>query len=191
MHEILDYNTVPRLLDVRKTPERFSYSYGQYRFLSDAAVYGTTCRSLRLVSHEFPWMIEVRPSMDGFVTCFDVLYQLYHYLNSDMKHTDWALVLEQKEEIRNAIQKTTETRLRTAGDGAKAKRVDWLVKNVYFRGLIKDDEFAKKRLPPGESLAEHTYVVKLVECTCLRASLAKRNDHSQDALQSLGGKVFM
>lgn len=79
-----------------------------------------------------------------------------------MDVVDWRFVLGLEEEQQKAVKDTIE--LRSRGNGSAAKKIDWLVKKVFFRGLSKDDEFAQSLLPSGHQLYPYTYVVKLVEC---------------------------
>lgn len=100
--------------------------------------------------------------MRSFVTCEDILYGLYAHFCLNMDVVDWRFVLGLEEGHQKAVKAAVE--LRTGGSGTVAKKVDWLVRKVFFRGLIKDDEFAQSLLPSGHHLYPYTYVVKFVEC---------------------------
>lgn len=168
LHPLLDSDATTRLFDVRQRPE-FSLQDAFSWLRHEAAVTSTNCSRILLVSRDFPWTIVINPytrSQAPYVTCGDVLHGLYMHFCLNMDAVDWRFVLGLKEEQKDAVKSAIE--LRTRGNGSTAKKIDWLVKKVFFRGLIKDDEFAESLLPTGHRLYPYTYVVKFVECkyTC-------------------------
>lgn len=154
-----------RLFDVRKRPE-WSLQGTFQRCCIEPAVHGTECDSIRLVSRDFPWAIPITPNSTAqlrYVTCGDILYGLFNFLNQRMDSLDWRFVLSQDEDTRDAIQDMIKQKVEENA-AYQVKKVDWFQSKFYFRGLVKDDEFASSLLPPGRKLHPHTYVVKMVEC---------------------------
>lgn len=164
IHPTLDSDKTTRLFNVRQRPD-WSLQDTFWWVRHEKAIRGTDCRLVRLVSRDFPWTIDIHPHVRSrvpYVTCGDILYGLYEYFWLDMDAVDWRFVLGLEEDQQKAVKDTIELRIR--GNGSVAKKIDWLVKKVLFRGLIKDDDFAQSLLPPGHQLYPYTYVVKLVEC---------------------------
>lgn len=165
LHHMLHCHGPIRLFDVRKPPE-WSLQRTFQRYCFEPAVHGAECQSVRLVSHDFPWSITIRPFSSAhlrYVTCGDILYGLHRFLDQRMDSLDWRIILFQDEDTREALQAMMDKRVED-NPTYQAKKVDWLQNKFFFRGLVKDDDFAKTLLPPGREIHPHTYVVKMVEC---------------------------
>ncbi|OJA09259.1 hypothetical protein AZE42_02018 [Rhizopogon vesiculosus] len=140
-------------------------------------------RRIRLISLDFPWAFDiddVRGPGEAGVTCLEVLSALYAALQRPLTDTEWGSAGEDKHasllkarDRRLAIIPVDNSRTRTrstmrfadANQGPTLRdpvvlRVDWLGSRVAFGGLVKDDEFARRRLIPGAKEPPETWVVK-------------------------------
>jgi hypothetical protein len=107
-------------------------------------------------------------------------------LQANIEDSEWGLLClssgdsRADKKKREAIKSATDRRLKDdkKAKDKKAKRVDWLgdavslpiygVKELcltamqtIFKGLERDDDFAKKRLPIAAEEAEETWIVKM------------------------------
>lgn len=93
-------------------------------------------------------------------------------LQEPLADSEWAMVClpgfgDRKR--RDAMERAAERRrekARARGDANAAKdkalkRIDFLGEDTIFRGLEKDDDFAKKRLFPTEEECAETWVIKM------------------------------
>lgn len=114
--------------------------------------------ALRLVSHDFPWTIDIVMQMP--VTCEAVWDALHSALQEPIADSEWGFMVSDKK-VRKKVQDAAKKRV-DGGDKDKAlRRIDFLGDAVFFKGLGKDDEFAKMRLFPGTKDVAATWVVKL------------------------------
>jgi hypothetical protein len=128
------------------------------------------------VSKDFPWTIELTPHT-GYggakqpVYVGDLWEAIYQILHEPVAESEWALLAlgwgerRRRENIERAADRRRE-RARAKGDreGAKDKRIlriDWLGEETVFKGLEKDDEFAKKVLLPTQEHWDDTWVIKM------------------------------
>ena len=115
---------------------------------------------MRLISKFFPWTIDI--DSGSAITVGDVWDALYCALQEPIVNSEWGFItrdLKLKEQVENAMAK------RVAGDpmaDKRPKRIDFLGETTLFRGLEKDDEFAKAMLLPGSKAWTETWVVKLI-----------------------------
>ncbi len=142
----------------------------------DRKAYDTYCNapatnepteSVRLISEEFPWTIDISVRSGhggGAVTCGDVWRGIHYALQEPLTQSEWAILMSNKdssagwnERFRNVVQgmRGREPRI--------PRRVDWLGRNTVFWGLAQNGEFALKMLRPGTKPCRHTYVVNFVK----------------------------
>jgi len=133
-------------------------------------------RQIRLISPDFPWALDigdVRGGREG-VTCLEVITTLHSALQRRLTDTEWGAAGEDKRasllRSRNSRLATVEKpRVRFADEvrgheqrDSTLLRVDWLGPCVNFWGLVKDEEFVKRRRIPGEEERPETWVVKFL-----------------------------
>jgi len=116
-------------------------------------------RHMRLISKSFPWQIEIITPTN--VTCEDVWESLYAALQQPIVDSEWGFIVKdakQKEAMEAAMKKRIE------GDSnadKRPKRIDYLGNVTLFKGLGRDDDFAKLRLMPHSQPCAETWVIKL------------------------------
>ena len=80
-------------------------------------------------------------------------------LQEPLADSEWGIVCTSDKSRCETIEKAAKARMEK-DNVKKLKRIDWLGDTTAFRGLDKDDEFAKKRLLPEQSPCPETWVVK-------------------------------
>ena len=126
---------------------------------------------MRLISKDFPWQLEINQTSHYPITCENIWVGLHAMLQEPIADSEWALVVlgfgdrRKREAIERAAERRRD-KARARGDskGAKdraLKRIDFLGEDVIFRGLEKDDDYAKKRLFPTEQECAETWVVRM------------------------------
>lgn len=126
---------------------------------------------IRLISYDFPWAFDLdyRPLLASgsahYVTCGDVWMALTTGLAASITDAEWAMLLGSRrtKNIRRKRMICAIIASRAAGDGKFGRRVDWLGRNVMFRGLQKDDKYAQEVLLPGREFCPDTYVMRFDE----------------------------
>ena len=119
----------------------------------------TSTTHMRIVSKAFPWQIDI--VSPGNVTCEDVWNSLWSALQQPIEDSEWGFLIREKkskEIVDAAVRRRLE--LDPASD-RRPKRIDYLGNMTLFRGLEKDDEFAKLRQLPYSKNCEETWVVRL------------------------------
>lgn len=99
----------------------------------------------------------------GYVTVGDVWATLFRALNETVGDAEWALLARDERERAKRAKIESALARRCAAGGVRAdyaRRVDWLSRNVLFRGLFSDDTFARDVLLPGRTPCPDTFVVK-------------------------------
>jgi hypothetical protein len=112
-----------------------------------------------------PWSIDIKAAPHGArevgVTCEDIWGGLYAALQVRIADSEWGFIVRDKA-LMEAVYKSIQRRVRA--DPAASKhplRIDCLGDAVLFRGMEKDDEYAKLRLMPGEERLKQTWVIRL------------------------------
>ncbi|KLO16934.1 hypothetical protein SCHPADRAFT_901096 [Schizopora paradoxa] len=96
---------------------------------------------------------------------------LYNYLYEPVQAAEWAAMVQMLEPAeartwRRAIEEFAERRRVQEGSNQLViRRIDWLGRRCVFRGIGKDDEFAKLMLLPGEEECAETWVVKFTNAS--------------------------
>jgi len=131
-------------------------TYFAYRH---AHAMATQASHVRLISKDFPWSIDIKTNGHP-VTCDDVWNALHNALQQPLADSEWGTLSHDHSKAKK-VQKAAKQR-QSEGDKDKAlKRVDWVADHFIFRGLEKDDDFAKRRLVYVESECEETWVVEM------------------------------
>ncbi|THH05632.1 hypothetical protein EW145_g4646 [Phellinidium pouzarii] len=149
LHAVLASDTTLVNFDVRVPPKSMIDPKAYTRFSGEWATIRPT-KHMRLISHDFPWIFELDfrdiPSTK-YITCGDVWTALQTGLSEALTDAEWSLLATNKSteesERKRVIERITSMRR------SYARRVDWLGRNVVFRGLAKDDKYAQKMLLPG------------------------------------------
>lgn len=117
-------------------------------------------RHMRLISKDFPWTIDIIPRrISDVITCGDVWKALHAGLQEKLKDSDWGYLNIQAEghmTNRKAVVDAMEQR-----GGENPIRIDWLGDRNIFKGLEKDDGYARRRLLPGEESCEETWIARM------------------------------
>ena len=176
LHSILDTSCTPLIWDVRKPPKELSVARSASRVYGPHSLSfpltSTASGHVVLLSKDFPWTIEIGPK-NRAITAQDVLYAIYDKLQEDLDDVAWTFAnRETQKDINRAWKRRLETCSVTPGSSIsdatskedkdkedKPKNVDWLLKRFMFKGLYRDDRFAKKRLPPGSAFVPETWLV--------------------------------
>lgn len=107
-------------------------------------------------------MIEIKTGGHP-VTCDDVWNALYTALQEPMADSEWGFLSHDSSKAKKVQKAAKQRQSEISKDkGFGMKRVDWIADSHIFRGLEKDDEFAKRRLAYVDSECEETWLVKLV-----------------------------
>ena len=112
---------------------------------------------LRLISKEFPWIIDCKG--DSPIRCETVWDALYLGLQQPILDAEWALIISIGKKKQKEVEAAAKKRLASSTD-KQLKRIDYLGEATLFKGLEKDDDFAKLRLLPGDKSIPETWVVK-------------------------------
>jgi len=114
---------------------------------------------IRLMSKAFPWQIELVTPVN--TTCEDIWTAVYNCLQQVIEDSEWGFISQDKR-IRETIEKASKKRMeRDNSADPRPRRVDYLGEATMFKGLEKDDDFAKVRLYPGHQPLAETWVIKL------------------------------
>lgn len=123
-------------------------------------VFENKAKKMRLLSKAFPWTIDI-DSLSP-ITVEDVWEAMFGALQQPIMESEWGFVVrdgKKREEIEAAVKK------RVTADPTSDKRplrIDYLGETTLFRGLEKDDDFAKAMLLPPHKLWSETWIVKLI-----------------------------
>jgi hypothetical protein len=169
LNPILAADTTLVRFDVQKKPstEILSSTYFSNRQTSATA---TPVTHMRLFSKSFPWSIDIMNTPG--INCEQVWDAVYAALQEPIADSEWGLIVD-NEECRKRVEKAARKRYemidkdsgndnlnRSSSNSKGLKRIDWLGEKTLFKGLEKDDEFAKTRLLPGLQVCSETWVVK-------------------------------
>ncbi|KAF9539937.1 hypothetical protein CPC08DRAFT_717381 [Agrocybe pediades] len=117
-------------------------------------------KHMRIISKSFPWQIDIVTHIN--VTVEDVWMSVYNALQQPIADSEWGFIIKEKDAKEN-VEKAMKKRLDADRNAEKvARRIDYLGDCTLFRGLEKDDEYAKKRLLPFSQKCEETWVIKLM-----------------------------
>lgn len=140
--------------DMRKDPSRSAPT--EYARHNRYSLFSQPVRHLRLVSREFPWVIEIA---DEWVTCGTVWMRVYTALQEYLTEIEWALASEER---RRKIEKAVKHREAESGNrDLRPRRIDWLGEKTMFAGLEKDEQFVKQMKMPGQKQDVDTWIIRL------------------------------
>lgn len=142
--------------DLRRKPRE--YDPDQYDRHSRYSVFLQPTKRVRLVCKNFPWTVEIK---DEWVFCSRVWDAVHNALQKPIKRSEWALIAS--DETKTAeIKRARDKRLEQHPDeDRRPKRIDWLGEMTLFRGLERDDAFAKRVLLPGKDENMETCLIRL------------------------------
>ena len=153
-HIAAGHTAVP--FDLRERPRE--HDAEQYDRHSRYSLFLQPVRRVRLVCKNFPWTVEVK---DEWVFCARVWDAIYNALQKPIKRSEWALIAHDERKM-SEIKRARDKRLeRNPEDDQCPKRIDWLGEMTLFRGLERDEAFAKKILLPGKEENVETCVIRL------------------------------
>ncbi|KAH8119051.1 hypothetical protein DFH11DRAFT_1562719 [Phellopilus nigrolimitatus] len=130
---------------------------------------------VRIVSREFPWVIEIEttkaPDVTHGVTCADIWNGIRQDLQKELTDADWAFMALMAARDRRANQRCEHLRAvvrRGSGEHGRhivLRRLDWLMTKTVFVGLVKDDglHLSKCFVLPGKERCEETWVAEFKE----------------------------
>ncbi|KAF8509785.1 hypothetical protein JB92DRAFT_2638377, partial [Gautieria morchelliformis] len=109
---------------------------------------------LRIVSREFPWVLEIEASRPAHgVTCLDVLEGIHEQLQDLVPRQQITALSGVKGEThRRKLYEIYHYNRSTARDapggslGEGVRRVDWLLNSVMFDGLVNDPKYVQEKL---------------------------------------------
>ena len=161
LHPILAADTTLARVDVRFHPtSEGAFPNATYYAYRHAHATATQASHVRLISKDFPWCIDVKTTGHP-VTCDDVWNALHAGLQQSLADSEWGVLSHDPTKAKK-VQKAAKQRQSEVDKDKALKRVDWVADNFIFRGLDKDDEFAKRRLAYVNNECEETWVVKMV-----------------------------
>lgn len=161
LHPILAVDTTQARVDVRFQPSSESAIPNATRYAyRHAHATVTQASHVRLISKDFPWSVDIKTNGHP-VTCDDVWNALHTALQQPLADSEWGALSHDATRAKR-VQKAAKQRQSEVDKDKALKRVDWLADNFVFRGLEKDDDFAKRRLAYVDSECEETWVVKMV-----------------------------
>lgn len=158
LNPILAADTTLLRFDVKKKPRTEILASTYY---SNCHVPATAngVAHLRLISKAFPWAIDIISQTP--VTCEAVWDALYSALQEPIADSEWGMIIGMKKQ-REIVEKAAKKRIEadTRNEDKRMKRIDYLGDVTLFKGLDKDEDYEKLRLPPGEKPCPETWVVK-------------------------------
>jgi len=87
---------------------------------------------------------------------------MHFALQEPIVESEWGFIARDGK-LREAVEAATKKRLAADPTADKrARRIDFLGDTTLFRGLEKDDDFAKQVLVPGGKGCSETWVIKLI-----------------------------
>lgn len=113
-----------------------------------------------LVSKDFPWSIDI-DALGSPITCDNIWTAIYKALQEPIADSEWGMIAGDKDRTRK-VERAAKRRQELEKDKSKRlKRVDWLMDGFIFRGLEKDEDFAKRRLAYADAEYPETLIVKM------------------------------
>ncbi|KAF8907816.1 hypothetical protein CPB84DRAFT_1767644 [Gymnopilus junonius] len=113
----------------------------------------------------FPLAVDIKPAEGNHITCFDVWKGLFESLHQPIVDSEWGFIANQNQNgaldrVEAAKKKRQEADRNSPGHPL---RIDYLGDLTQFRGLEKDDDYAKKRYLPSHQApkCDENWMVKL------------------------------
>ncbi|KAH6897512.1 hypothetical protein BKA70DRAFT_1231465 [Coprinopsis sp. MPI-PUGE-AT-0042] len=165
LNPILAIDTTKLRFDIKHHPQSeilASTWYGYRTSPAKAPQHGGHATSyMRLISHKFPWSIDIKLPPGTNITCGIVWEAIYHALQQPLEDSEWGMIVmdrKARERVEGAMKKRMEA---APSSPPGPKRIDYLGDSTLFKGLEKDGEFIKLRTMPGEGVAPETWVLKI------------------------------
>lgn len=163
LHPLLAADGNPLSYDVRWRP-RDSILANMYELFRGYAATAEPVQRLRIVSAEFPWVINVAVDEDGhvdrrreggrgsrgaYVRVGDVWKALHKALQKLVDDDEWAMAGQvaargNKDEPHARMERALERRQRSGDRDYVFRRVDWLGRRTKFTGLVKEEQTVKE-----------------------------------------------
>ena len=165
LHPVLAMDTALIHFDLRSPPEKGISNQAIQRFWNTSALIHPTMH-MRLVAKDFPWVFELdfraraARGAPHYVTCGDVWHALHTGLSRALTDSEWSLLVTHDQFVRRKVIERI-VASRRVEEGQYARRIDWLGLNVVFRGLTKDESYARNVLLPGREPCPDPFVVQL------------------------------
>jgi len=115
---------------------------------------------MRLISRSFPWTIDI--DSNAPITVGDVWDAMHLALQEPIVDSEWGFIARD-DKLKSMVEIAMKKRV--AADpmaDKRPKRIDMLGDATLFRGLEKDDEYAKSMLLPTAKAWSETWVIKLI-----------------------------
>ncbi|KAB5595208.1 hypothetical protein CTheo_1286 [Ceratobasidium theobromae] len=150
--EHLVYNMLfpPSAIHLSSDPPTKSWSNGRFSMATFPRV-----KRVRIVCRGHPWLMEV--SNDNGVT-------LYTEHQRHMSGSEWDAAVDMKRQITKSYQWNRSTNPGAPGGvmGEGLRRIDWLMRNTHFGGLVEDRAFLESRVGHGIERAQPaTFVLEV------------------------------
>jgi len=158
LNPILAEDTTLLHFDLKKQPTSAILPPTYFAYRTQFAL-GTPTTHMRLISKAFPWQVEILSLAN--VTCEDVWNSLWGAMQQPIEDSEWGFLVKEKkskETVDAAVKKRLEA---DPSSDKRPKRIDYLGNMTLFRGLEKDEEYAKLRHLPYSKSCEETWVVRL------------------------------
>jgi Family of unknown function (DUF6699) len=147
----LEYNVLFPVGTARRSidPPNRSWSAGRSSPATSPRV-----SKLRIISSHFPWVLEIEASRPAHgVTCVDVLEGIHEQLQHLVPRQHVAALSGAKGDAhRRKLYEVYHYNRSTARDapggslGEGVRRIDWLLHNVMFDGLVDDQKYVQEKL---------------------------------------------
>ncbi|KAI5120356.1 hypothetical protein M0805_009431 [Coniferiporia weirii] len=131
---------------------------------------------VRIVSRDFPWVIDIKaeedtPEDDRGVTCGDVWRKLHLALLEPLQDADWAHLTDMTNAHNQIARQRVEYLSNLAeqqferGESVTLLRLDWLMTKTLFVGLERDNEYRLSQclILPGKDRCDETWVAEFKE----------------------------
>jgi len=115
---------------------------------------------MMLISKDFPWSIDIN-ARGNPITCDNIWTALHVALQEPIVDSEWGVISVDKDRMRK-VERAAKRRQEVEKDRSKKlKRIDWLMEGFVFKGLEKDEEFAKRRLAYKDEEYPEVLIVKM------------------------------
>jgi hypothetical protein len=163
LNPILAIDTTKLRFDVKHHPqsEILASTWYSYRTSPAKAPSQYATSYMRLISHKFPWSIDIRLHPGTNITCGIIWEAIYHALQEPLEDSEWGMIVMDRK-VRERVEGAMKKRMESAPSSPLGpKRIDYLGDATLFKGLEKDGEYIKARTMPGDAVVPETWVLKM------------------------------
>ena len=134
--------------------------------IHEALTSSSPLSSIRILSPEHPWTIEISRNNGEPLTPLDVIGGLYRALQIPLTWKEWKLASERQKAVMARSVKSKASVGSDAGQPSeKVRRVDWLGQKTSLVGLRRDDKLAAELLGSiDESSKNPTFIAIIADC---------------------------